>query len=430
MNILILTSNNPYKNSGIIAYNLYKSLKEKEHLVTIIVAEHEKHIEEDIISINSSLDILIHKIKRKSRKIIKSIFSFKKKGIKLNNIYAINDYDNSKQNYSTKSILRKLKTKPDAILYLFPNKFLNLENLYELNKATGAPIYWYLMDPAALTGGCHYFWDCNRYITGCGKCPGMYSNDVNDQSALNIEFKKKYIDKTDIHLLAGTERLLKQSKESLLFKSKPVHKLMLPVDDKVFKPLINNNNVRSQFDIPNGIKVLFFGSTFIEEIRKGMSYLVKALKFVQEQNKDLELILLIAGNNIDSIKAELPFEYRYVNMLKNNEELASAFQAADFYICPSIEDAGPFMINQSVMSGTPVISFEMGIANDLVIPNRTGFLAELKNTNDLGNKIIEAMSLNDKELLEMSTNCRNLGLELLSQSVFVANVEKIFINKQ
>ena len=49
----------------------------------------------------------------------------------------------------------------------------------------------------------------------------------------------------------------------------------------------------------------------------------------------------------------------------------------------SIEDSGPMMINESIMCGTPVVCFDMGVARDLVHTGRTGYRAALRDSSDL-----------------------------------------------
>jgi glycosyltransferase involved in cell wall biosynthesis len=310
---------------------------------------------------------------------------------------------------------------------LFPQGFLNAKNLYELNKFTGAPIFWYLMDSAALTGGCHFFWDCKGYITGCGKCPGLNSINKNDQSAINFNFKKRYLDKTNIHIIAGTGRLFQQSKKSLLYKNKPIHKVLLPTDHEIFKP-VQKDAIRGRLNLPKDKKIIFFGAGSLQAKRKGMKYLVEALKLIYNQQKDMDILLLVAGKHFEYIKDDLFFEYKYLGVLENNEQLASAYKVSDVFVSPSIEDAGPLMINQSIMSGTPVVSFEMGVASDLIVNGKTGYVAELQNTNDLAKGIIDIILLGKQKQQTMSKNCRKLALECLTQDVFVNKFEKILIN--
>ena len=71
------------------------------------------------------------------------------------------------------------------------------------------------------------------------------------------------------------------------------------------------------------------------------------------------------------------------------------------FISSSIEDSGPVMINESIMCGTPVISFQMGVAENLIIDDETGYIVKLKNIRDLANSIEKVINLDDKKFYKM-----------------------------
>ena len=110
----------------------------------------------------------------------------------------------------------------------------------------------------------------------------------------------------------------------------------------------------------------------------------------------------------------MPFESKYLGYLDNNYAIASAYQAADVFICPSIEDSGPMMINQSIMCGTPVVSFEMGVSVDLVITGETGYRAKIKDSGDMAQGISEILKLNSDNYYDLSLRCRKHALNLYS----------------
>ncbi len=425
MKILIISAPDPYKVAGTVAYNLYKGLKDRGHTVKLVVNTFGKYPEADIVCMQSYPDVILKKIKNR---ILNFINPFVKVIQKKDKDYSMQDEDETILLYKTKDVLKKAGIKPDAILYLFPQNFLNAKNLFELNKLTGAPVYWYLMDSAALTGGCHYSWDCIRFKTGCGKCPALYSSDENDQTAKNFRFKNHYLSKTNISIISATEWQYRLSLESAIFKEKAMDKILLSVDPVVFN-FVSKKEAKEKYGIPADKKVIFFGSAFLKERRKGMKYLTDALKMIRQSgNPSYEnILLLIAGNDFDAIKNDLPFEYRYLGLLANNEELAEAFQASDLYICPSIEDSGPMMINQAVMCGIPLVTFNMGVAMDLVINGSTGYRAKLMDTNDLA-KGIEIMLALDKETYQKyAVNCRKLAIELFTPEVQIEKFEKLFL---
>jgi glycosyltransferase involved in cell wall biosynthesis len=271
------------------------------------------------------------------------------------------------------------------------------------------------------------------YQNNCGNCPGLYSTNPFDATFENLNFKKKYLSKVNLHVLAGSEGQLEQAKRSALFVMKPIHKILIPVNATVFKPT-TKSELRINLGIPIDKKVIFFGAVGLTERRKGMSYLIESLhildNIIQNNEPDLKnkILLLVAGEAFDGIKDKLPFEFHYMGFLKNNEELASAYQASDIFLCPSIEDSGPMMINQSIMCGVPVVSFELGVSLDLVLTGETGYRAKLRDSNDMAEGIFYFLRLADDDYLRVSKNCRDLAMKLYSPEVQILALEKLMNN--
>jgi hypothetical protein len=53
------------------------------------------------------------------------------------------------------------------------------------------PLVWTLRDMWPLTGGCHYAGDCDRFLTGCGRCPQLGSGSAVDLSSWQWRRKRK-----------------------------------------------------------------------------------------------------------------------------------------------------------------------------------------------------------------------------------------------
>lgn len=425
MNILIISTQNPFKTSGIVAYNLYNGLKDEKNNVKVLIKEYAEFNSEDFVSMEKSFDLIKKKWKYRYERVLARL-GITNKIDRTNPDYHVQDFDQTIQYYSSKEILKKIKFQPDVIFYLFQQNFLTAKNLYELNKLTGAKILWYMMDTAPLTGACHYSWDCKGYISGCGKCPALYSDKAKDQSSVNFKYKNKYLSKTDIEIIAATEFQMKKALSSGLYGNKPIHKILLSIDPDVFS-FIPKKQAKEKFSISSDKKVIFFGGTSINNNRKGMKFLIEALRILREDfnQKNDNLLLLVAGNSNELFNSLL-YEHRHLGLLANNEQLASAYQAADIFVCPSIEDAGPMMINQSIMTGTPVVSFEMGVALDIVITGKTGYRAKLKDSFDLAKGINTILELDNKTFLQMCLNCRELALKTCHPKVVKAQFNKLF----
>ena len=426
----------PYRASGIVALDLFNQLQKKGHKVKLLVNRYNPTYPEGVVSIESHPMSLkrttLYKFQWRYEK-LKSYLKIKTKDL-TNPDYRIFQLNEQKLIYNTDLLIKKASIKPDAIIILFVKKFINAKNIYELHSKTKAPVFWLMYDMAPLTGGCHYSWDCTGYQNNCGNCPGLFSSNPHDITYENISFKRNYLSKTQIEIITASGWQFQQAKRSSLFKDNPVHNVLLSVDSTIFKPG-DKDQIRLKLNIPLNKKILFFGSVGLSEKRKGMHYLIESLKILKQ---DLELsgklsseeiVLLIAGGEVGQIIDNLPFRYHFLGMVSNTYGIASAYEAADVFICPSIEDSGPMMINQSLMCGTPVVSFEMGVAFDLVITGKTGYRAKLKDTNDLAKGIMNILTLDKANYSKMADNCRKLALELCSPDVQSAKIEQILKNE-
>ena len=158
--------------------------------------------------------------------------------------------------------------------------------------------------------------------------------------------------------------------------------------------------------------MISFGASNISEKRKGYSYLVESLENLQKRHeiKRDKVILLTAGKL--ERKINVNFKHIHMGFLKNEKELASFYQLSDLYISPTIEDSGPTMVNQAIMCGTPVVAFDIGVAQDLVINKKTGYKAKIKNSFDLTDGIVSILQQDNANYQKMREACRKIGIEI------------------
>lgn len=418
--IVILTAPHPYKAAGIVAGDLMKGLSDLGHTVVIVTNARLGKKHPNIISLKSLSALIISKVINKIKR----------------NLYKTNNSVNKyymygiKQNESTtlaRKIIRKVPFTPDVYIYLFPQFFLSIADLHFLNEKTKAPILWYMMDMAPMTGGCHYAWDCDGFTKKCGKCPGIMSEKEEDVTYKNWQLKNHYIEKTNIIPVAASEYQFMQLQRSSLFRNKSKFKVLLPIDNNVFKNG-DKNIARQKLGLPIKKKIVFMGSVSILEERKGSKQLFEALQYLENSESRIdfsELHLCFAGHLRENGSLPQTIQHSYLGFL-DYENLALAFQASDVFVCPSIEDSGPMMINQSIMCGTPVVAFEMGVALDLVITGQTGYRAKLAESEDLAKGIEYVVTLKEKEYKLLCDNCLMMGNKLCNPIAQVQELIKLF----
>lgn len=413
-NILILTSSHPHHASGVVALDLYRGLKAyQNNAVTLVTKAHDHFDDDNIVSFSSYLAQLNERVFRRLRNIFIN-------PLRTNSDYYFFEFDQTKRYGQVNRLLKMVKQKPDVIIALFLTEFFTYQDLAEIKKQTGAKVILYPMDMEPFTGGCHYSWSCLGYAKNCGCCPGLNSNDPDDQSAKNLKIKKGYID-TDTEVFAGNKQILEQMRSSAIFRNHTIHESIFPVPDKSIFKFAKQAAVRKKWGIPADKLVLFIGSVSLTEKRKGIAELIESLKLLSKEGSELELLqknilLIVAGNEQEGLT--FPFETKYIGFLKKHTELAEVYQLADFFLSPSLEDAGPTMVLQSILCETPVIAFKIGFAAEFIEDGITGFLASDKSVSAYATALQKAVMLAPAERGEMKSNLKHLNQIIDADKVF------------
>lgn len=397
MKILIISASDPYKISGTVARDIYNGLNKIKSNEVKLLVRHCFSQEKNVVSFLSNFEFFLEKT---IYKIKKNAFKFgflSNKKPKCNPDYHIQNIDQTITFFKTHELLKRVDMKPDVIIILFMQGFLSYKNIFELNNYTGASIYLYPMDMASFTGGCHYAWDCSGYLKQCGSCPGLYSKNQKDQSYFNNRYKSKYMQNTDVSLFAANSQLADQLKKSSIFQNKKIISGIYPVPDKEIFKILSKNEARNFFDIANDEIVLFFGSVSLAEKRKGIEILNQSFNLLYEKllktSFDTNKILLLHAGYSPSIdNKKHSFRMKDLGFINDYNVLSKAYNVSDFFICPSIEDSGPTMILQSILCGTPTISFDIGYATDFVRHEINGFIAFEKNAEKLSESLFKAIN--------------------------------------
>lgn len=299
--------------------------------------------------------------------------------------------------YSAKDILSVLPRNPDVIFIHWVSDFINARIIRDLKSVTGAETVLLMIDHAMFSGGCHYQLDCQGFRNGCHNCPATTSRLVRHGIAQNFAFKKRYLPR-DIFISAHSferQRLV----QSVLYQSSKSGLIVFPRNESQYRPSTNRAALREKWGISANKRVIFAGATSLNEPRKGMSLLLEALPLI----KNTDYLLILAGNHKFPLDEECVFQLGYLDESK----LIEAYQVSDVFVCPSIADAGPLMVKQACLCGTPVVAFPVGYSCDLIKTGKTGYLANYRDIEDLARGIDSILSLTDREWESMSDRCRS-----------------------
>lgn len=286
---------------------------------------------------------------------------------------------------------------PDIVHLHWVNAgMLNIKDLEKIK----APIVWSLHDMWSFTGGCHYSDGCEKFKNECGNCPILGSSKENDLS--RKQFLKKlslYPKKENLTVVALSSWIKKEAEKSMLFKNRTIVNIPNPIDTTIYKPF-NKGKARELWGLSNTKKYVLFGAMSTASYkRKGFKELKESIKYLKDDNNNIELIIFGASKPEKSLK--LGFPEHYLGQINDDVALKTLYNLADVTIVPSIQENLSNVIMESLSCGTPVVGFNIGGNKDLIDHKKNGYLAEPFQVKDLSEGIRWVLNHeNEKDLRE------------------------------
>lgn len=163
------------------------------------------------------------------------------------------------------------------------------------------------------------------------------------------------------------------------------------VDVENFKPARENIN-REKFIITPGASRI--------TARKGLKYLIEAVRKISDEYPQLYLKIMGDGNNraeLESLTESLGLKNK-VEFLGRvpREKTAPYYQESSAFVLPSLNEGMSNAMLEALATGLPIISTDTGGAKELVEDEKNGFIIKAKNSDDIARKI--EILINDEEL--------------------------------
>lgn len=271
-----------------------------------------------------------------------------------------------------------------------------LKALFALQK----PIFWHMHDYWAFTGGCHYPGNCRNFESGCGNCPALRFPRNNDATASQYHSKKELFQLNRPTLVGASSWLAEEAKRAALAKFADVTHVPNPIDGS-FYAMRGQQDYRKFLGIPDNEKVVLFAAMNTADMRKGFRELMEGLQYFK-RNHDKPIRLLVAGKA--TFSTPMPFITHFLGSL-DRDEMRAAYQAADVFVIPSLEENLPNTILESLASGTPVVGFDAGGIPEMVRNGESGFTAKTGDACAFGEALAKALNTNfPKKFNEVLSN--------------------------
>ena len=165
------------------------------------------------------------------------------------------------------------------------------------------------------------------------------------------------------------------------------------------------------------------------EERKGCHNFIKAINFIENDDPEKYHSIQIIAIGDDYIRSKL--SNKKINLfsggfIKDSSKLAELYVASDVFVNPSLADSGPAMISQAAMSGTSIISTNVGLAKDLVFSN--GFILKNNEYKELANSIYKLMDISKDLRVNKRIMARDFALSLINEEEYL-NTTKNLLNE-
>jgi glycosyltransferase involved in cell wall biosynthesis len=241
----------------------------------------------------------------------------------------------------------------------------------------------------SITGHCGspYMYGCERWKTGCGRCPALSDHPAIavDTTAWLWRIKSRVYRRSALTFVTPSEWLAAMVRQSPLLERFEVRSIPHGLDTSVFAPT-PKRVAREALGIPPDAKVVLFAAFDLYLYRKGGVYLFEALRRLRAEGRR-DLLLVTVGSSQALLKPEHELPLQNLGLIRDERALATCFSAADVYAGPSLHETFGLVFMEAMACGTPVVAFDNTAVPEVVRHLETGYLARSKDADDLASGI-------------------------------------------
>lgn len=177
-------------------------------------------------------------------------------------------------------------------------------------------------------------------------------------------------------------------------------------------------------------------------IKKGFFVAIDALRLLHIRGHNQFELEIVFGSDLQKDLAPIlmqyakPFPFIKFHPKTPHTKVLQKIRNADALLMPSIVsvdgdcDGIPTVLSEAMLLGVPVISTDVGSVTDLVIPNKTGFLARLGDAPSLAEEILKLDALlakptELKQLIEQAKRQAAKHTAIPTVNTLAAKLEKV-----
>ena len=195
---------------------------------------------------------------------------------------------------------------------------------------------------------------------------------------------------TKASVLKNTDDYLDESKINIIYNGIKL--------EKIAQREITSD-IREEFKLSEDIPLIANVGRLTEQ--KGHKYLLQAVDLMREQLQEFKVLIVGKGELEQQLKnevKELGLE-DYIIFTGFRKDVYNIMQQMDFLLHTALWEGFGFVIAEAMAVAKPVVACDSSNISELVIDGETGYLAEVKNPEDIAQKAIKMIKNENKESL-------------------------------
>ena len=301
------------------------------------------------------------------------------------------DYHAGREDFhfpGTRRLLTLTPERPDVVhAHNLHGGYFDLRALPWLSAQ--APLILTLHDAWLLSGHCAHSFDCERWRTGCGRCPDLsiYPAVRRDATAHNWRRKRAIYARSRLRVATPSRWLMERVEQSVLADNVQETRVIANgVDLSVFRPG-DRRAARAALRLAADAPVLLTTGVNLAENRwKDFPTLREAVARVAQRWDGPRIQIVVLGTPaLDDDIANVAL--RFVPYLTDPAAVASYHRAADVYVHAARADTFPLAVLEALACGTPVVATAVGGIPEQVDDGRSGFLVPAGDASAMAERV-------------------------------------------
>lgn len=328
--------------------------------------------------------------------------------------------------FATHKLIKTIKKEnPDVVhLQCINGFFLNIYKLVKFLKKNNIPTVLTLHAEFMHTGSCGHAYECEKWKTGCGKCPNLrkatYSMSFDRTARAWKKMKSAFDGFKNIEIASVSKWLENRAAQSPILSEFSHLTILNGIDSVTFK-LCKAEDLRTKLGLDGKYVIVHVTASFTSA-EKGGQYIRELAKRLGDK-----AVFVVIGSREKS--EDLPNNIIDIGRVESREELAKYYSMADLSIITGKKETFSMPVAESLCCGTPVVGFKAGGPETITIPEYSKFV-EYDDTNALENVICEFMNKEfcKEEISERARvkySKREMALEYLELYKKVSKAERL-----